>query len=204
MNELIIGISTTALGVVGTLTAIWLKYHLEKRKKQEEECPVHCAVADDKEIIARLDEIKEEIGADRVSIFSFHNGGEYYSGKSMQKLTCSYEVVSPGVARQQLAMQNVPVSACHVTLQKLMENKEFHCYDVDQNYPESGCKSYLVDFGVKSTYQYCIFDLNRRAIGLLRADFVLEREELSDEGHAAMKYTAIKLSGYLIGNNKTK
>ena len=75
MDELIIGISTTALGVVGTLTAIWLKYYLERRKKQDEECPVHCAVADDKEILARLDEIKEEIGADRVSIFSFHNGG---------------------------------------------------------------------------------------------------------------------------------
>ncbi len=202
MDDVLLGILTTILGIVGTLLAIWLKYYLEKRKNEEEECPVHCAVEDDTEILLRLEEIKLEIGADRVSIFSFHNGGEYYSGKSMQKLSCSYEVVSPGVARQQITMQNVPVSACHVTLQKLMENKEFHCYDVDTNYPESGCKSYLVDFGVKSTYQYCIFDLNRKAIGIIRADFVLDKEELTEDGHNSLKYTAIKISGYLIGGNK--
>lgn len=200
--DLLLGVLTTLLGIIGTLVAIWLKYYLERKKKQEEQCPVHCAVEDNDEILSRLEEIKQEIGADRVSIFQFHNGGEYYSGKSMQKLSCSYEVVSPGVARLQLAIQNIPVSACHATLQRLIENKEFHCRDVDANYPESGCKGYLQDHGVKSTYQYCIFDLNRRAIGILRADFVLEMEDLTDQAHEALKYTAIKISGYLLNEGK--
>lgn len=204
MEDLWLGISTTVLGILGTLAAIWLKYYLDNKKKQQEQCPVHCAVEDNDEILSRLEEIKQEIGADRVSIFSFHNGGEYYSGKSMQKLSCSYEVVSPGVARQQLAMQNVPVSACHTTLQKLIENKEFHCVDVNNNYPESGCKSYLMDYGVRSTYQYGIFDLNRKAIGILRADYVLAVRSVSDEEHEALKYTAIKLSGYLLDPNGKK
>ena len=202
MEDVILGVSTTILGIIGTLSAIWLKYYLDRKRQEKLECPVHHAVETDTEILSRLEEIKEEIGADRVSIFSFHNGGEYYSGKSMQKLSCSYEVVSPGVSRQQLAMQNVPVSACHVTLQKLMENKEFHCVDVNTNYPESGCKSYLQDFGVRSTYQYGIFDLNRKAIGILRADYVLATRSLRDEEHESLKYTAIKLSGYLIGGKK--
>ncbi len=204
MEDLWLGVITTVLGIVGTLSAIWLKFYLERKRKEKVECPVQHAVADDKEILLRLEEIRDETSADRVSVFSFHNGGEYYSGKSMQKLSCSYEVVVPGVARQQITMQNIPVSACHATLQHLMENKEFHCYDVDANYPESGCKASLQDFGVKSTYQYCIFDLNRKAIGLLRADFVLNCEELSDESHEALKYTAIKLSGYLLGTNGKK
>ena len=75
---------------------------------------------------------------------------------------------------------------------------EFHCYDVDANYPESACKYQLVENGVKSTYQYAIFDLNKKAIGILRADYVLDQEELSDEGHEALKYLAIKLPGYLV------
>ena len=95
-------------------------------------------------------------------------------------------------------MQNIPVSACLATLKQLMENKEFHCYDVDANYPESACKYQLVENGVKSTYQYAIFDLNKKAIGILRADYVLDQEELSDEGHEALKYLAIKLPGYLV------
>ena len=196
MVEAIIGVSTAIIGVVGTLSAIWLKHYLERRKQQD--CIIDKTVQEDTEIITRLDELKNEIKADRISIFSFHNGGEYYSGKSMQKLSCSYEVVQPGVARTQLAMQNIPVSACLATLRHLMENKEFHCYDVDANYPESACKYQLVENGVKSTYQYAVFDLNKKAIGVIRADYVLDREELSDDGHDALKYLAIKLPGYLV------
>lgn len=197
MESVLLGIITTVLGIVGTLLAIWLKYYLDKKSKARE-CIVQRTVDEDTEILDRLDELKNEIGADRISIFSFHNGGEYYSGRSMQKLSCSYEVVSNGVARMQLSMQNIPVSACLTTVRNLVENKEFHCYDVDLLYPESGCKSYLIDYGVKSTYQYAIFDLNRRVIGILRADFVLDRERLSEDAYDTMKYTAIKLSGYLV------
>ena len=197
MLEVLIPVLTALVGVFGTLGAIWLKYFLESRKKSTE-CIIDRTIKEDTEIIAKLEDVKNEIGADRVSIFSFHNGGEYYSGKSMQKLSCSYEVVTPGVSRTQLDMQNIPVSACLTTLQPLMENKEFHCRDVEKNYPESACKYKLLENGVKSTYQYAIFDLNKKAIGILRADFVLEKEDISDDAHKSLKYTAIKLSGYLL------
>ena len=197
MLEVLIPVLTTLIGVVGTLGTIWLKHYLDSRKKQSE-CIIDRTIKEDSEIITKLENIKDEIGADRVSVFSFHNGGEYYSGKSMQKLSCSYEVVRPGVSRTQLEMQNIPVSACLTTLQPLMENREFHCYDVEKNYPESACKYKLLENGVKSTYQYAIFDLNKKAIGVLRSDFVLDKEELSDDAHKSLKYTAIKLSGYLL------
>jgi hypothetical protein len=197
MEEAIIGISTAIIGVVGTLSAIWLKHYLDRRRNKQH-CVIEQAVNEDTEVINRLDELKTEIRADRISIFSFHNGGEYYSGKSMQKLSCSYEVVQPGVSRTQLDMQNIPVSACLTTIQHLMQNKEFHCADIETNYPESACKYQLMQSGVKSTYQYAIFDLNKKAIGILRADFVLDIEELTDEAHEALKYTAIKLPGYLL------
>ena len=48
-----------------------------------------------------------------------------------------------------------------------MENKEFHCVDVEENYPESACKFQLIQNGVKSTYQYAIFNLERKAIGII-------------------------------------
>ncbi len=197
MNEAVIGIGTTIIGVVGTLSAIWLKHYLDRRKHRHD-CIIDKTVKDDCELIGRLDDLKNEIEADRISIFSFHNGGEYYSGKSMQKLSCSYETVQPGVARTQLDLQNIPVSACLGTLTHLMENKEFHCYDIEANYPESACKYQLINTGVKSTYQYAIFDLNKKAIGILRADFVLDKEHIDDKAHESLKYTAIKLAGYLL------
>ncbi len=197
MLEILIPVLTAIIGVVGTLVAIWLKHNLESRRK-EETCIINKTVEEDIEIITRLEEVRDEINADRISIYSFHNGGEYYSGKSMQKLTCSYEVVQPGVSRTQLLAQNIPVSACLGTLQSLMENKEFHCIDVENNYPESGCKYQLLEHGVKSTYQYAIFNLERKAIGVIRADFVGEIKELTPEQEKVLKYSAIKLSGYLL------
>ncbi len=196
MGELIFGLITTVIGIAGTLAAIWFKDYLERRKKSNE-CVVTKTVEEDSEIVFRLEEIRDEIGADRISVFCFHNGGEYYSGRSMQKMSCAYEVVTPGVSRTQLSSMNIPVSACLSTITRLIENKEFHCYDVEANYPEGGCKYYLIENGVKSTYQYVIMDLKKRAIGILRADFVVEPEEISSESDKSLKMLSIKLSGYL-------
>jgi hypothetical protein len=197
MLEVLVPVLTALIGVFGTLAAIWMKHYLEARKKKND-CIINKTVKEDTEIITKLEEIRDEIDADRITIYSFHNGGEYYSGKSMQKLSCSYEVVQPGVSRTQLEMQNIPVSACLVTIQNLMENKEFHCVDVESNYPESTCKYQLINNGVKSTYQYAIFNLEKKAIGIIRADFVGETNELTEEQEKVLKYSAIKLSGYLL------
>ena len=197
MLEILIPVLTAIVGVGGTLLTIWMKHHLESRKKNVG-CIIDRTVKEDTEIISRLEEIKNEIGADRVSIYSFHNGGEYYSGKSMQKLSCSYEVVSPGVSRTQLLSQNIPVSACLGTLQLLMKDKEFHCLDVEKDYPESACKHQLIENGVKSTYQYAIFNLERKAVGVLRTDFVGDIKKIKLSQEKTLKYSAIKLSGYLL------
>tara|TARA_S200002703_G_scaffold54569_2_gene47183 strand:- start:55 stop:654 length:600 start_codon:yes stop_codon:yes gene_type:complete len=198
MEEVLLGLGTAVVGVVGTLSAIWLKHYLERKKAEKDKCIVHQTVKEDVEIISRVEDMIQEVNADRISIFQFHNGGEYYSGKGMQKMTCTYEAVKPGVSRTQMGMQNVPVSACYATLEKLIENKEFHCMDVEANYPESACKYGLLENGVKSTYQYAIFNLDKKAIGMLRADFVLEVEELNESADNALRYFAIKLSGYLV------
>lgn len=196
MEDLIFGLVTTIIGVLGTLTAIWLKDYLDRRRASSE-CSVSKTVSEDSEIIYRLEEIKDEVKADRISVFCFHNGGEYYSGRSMQKMSCAYEVVSPGVSRTQMTSMNIPVSACLSTINKLIENRELHCYDVEANYPEGGCKYKLIEDGVKSTYQYIILDLKKRAIGILRADFVIDPEEITEDADRALKTMSIKISGYL-------
>ena len=106
MSDIYLGTLTAVISVIGTLTAIWFKYYLD-RKKHGSDCVVKRAINDIDEMTYLLDEIKDEIKADRVSIMSFHNGGEYYSGKSMQKISCSYEVVSPGISRSILDLQNI-------------------------------------------------------------------------------------------------
>ena len=196
MSNIYLGTLTAVIGVVGTLTAIWFKYYLE-RKNLRSDCVVKRAINDIDEMTYLLDEIKDEIKADRVIIMSFHNGGEYYSGKSMQKISCSYEVVSPGISRSILDLQNIPVAACMPTLSTLIRNNEFHHDDVNLDYPESFCKFKLLEHGVKSTYQYVIRDLKKNVIAVLRVDFVTHKVKLSHEDHVSLRHLAIKLPGYL-------
>lgn len=196
MSDIYLGTLTALIGVIGTLTAIWFKYYLD-REKNKHICIIDQTIREDGELLGKLEDIMSELSADRISIFSFHNGGEYYAGKSMQKLSCSYEVVMPGVSRTQLDLQNIPVSACLTNIRPLINDKEYHCYDVKRDYPESFCKYKLTESGVKSVYQFAIFDLNKNAIGIIRADYITKKVKLTKEVLETLHYLAIKLPGYL-------
>ena len=203
MDQYIIPILTAAVGVGGTLITLWYKHKLSLKKASsvEKECPIGSAIAEDTLIMSKLKDVLDEISADRICIFSFHNGGHYYSGKSMQKMSMSYEQTDNGISSIQLDKQNIPVSACLVTIKPTLEHGAFNFYDT-QTYPDGLCKYYLLKDGVKSTFQWPIFDLSDNAIGIVRIDFVKKKTGLSDEDSEKLRSLAKQLPGYLIGNNE--
>ena len=199
--EVWIPIITTFIGSAATLAAIKYKHKLAQKRIDEEEhtCPIGECVSEDILVIDKLREVLSEINADRIAIFSFHNGGEYYSGKSMQKMSMSYEECDAGISSVMLSKQNIPVSAAISTLRPLMQNGEFYCVDV-KDYPEGLCKYHLKNDGVKSTYKYPIIDLHKNAIGILCVDFVKRKTRLDDEDHELLKLLSAQLPGYLAGH----
>ena len=203
MSELIVPVVTAIIGIFGTLLALWYRNKLEKAKlekaKLDMECPIGKCVMEDAELLNKLEEILKEIKSDRISIYSYHNGGEYYSGKSMQKMSVSYEVVARGIARVQTERQSIPVSAAISTLKPVMVDKIMHFPNI-KDYPESICKYKLIEDGVKSTYQWAIFDLHKRAIGMLRVDYIKKSKALSDDILNKITLNVIKMPGYLSGH----
>jgi hypothetical protein len=193
--DVLIPVITTIIGSVTTMLVIWYKHKLE-RNKQKNECPIVKCVAEDSELLDKLTEVNKSLKSDRISIYSFHNGGEYYSGKSMQKMSVSYEVVDKGIAATQLEKQNIPVSACITTLGLLLENGEMHCSDT-KKYPEGLCKYHLDKDGVKSTYQWPITDIGERLIGMLRIDYVKRKGNLNEQEFKDIAVLCNKLPGYL-------
>jgi hypothetical protein len=198
MDQYIIPVLTAAVGVGGTLITLWYKHKLGlKRAEQEHECPIGVCVAEDTIILGRLKEVLDEISADRICIFSFHNGGNYYSGKSMQKMSISYEQTDNGISSIQLDKQNIPVSACITTIKPTMENGEFYAPDTKE-YPEGLCKYHLLRDGVKSTYHWPLIDLHNNVIGVVRIDYVKRKTKLSDEDAVKLELLASQLPGYLV------
>lgn len=199
--NILIPIITTLIGSITTLFVIWYKHKLELKKVREEEneCPIGQCVAEDTIILSKLKEVLDEISADRICIFSFHNGGNYYSGKSMQKMSISYEQTDNGISSIQLDKQNIPVSACITTIKPTMENGEFYAPDTKE-YPEGLCKYHLLRDGVKSTYHWPLIDLHNNAIGIVRIDYVKKKAKLSDDDAVKLELLSSQLPGYLIGN----
>ena len=80
------------------------------------------SIKDTKNVSDALKKLLNDLSADRVYICHFHNGGKYYTGKSQQKFSITYEVVSEGIT---LGWQekNVPCSLWAEALSQTIEDK---------------------------------------------------------------------------------
>lgn len=86
-------------GVVSAATAVigmWLKIKYDEKKSKE----LNYDPSAHGNIISALNFVMEKTEADRVYIMEFHNGEHYFSGRSQQKLSCTYEVISEGISSE--------------------------------------------------------------------------------------------------------
>ena len=195
-TEVWVPILTTIIGAVATLIAVRYKHRLEIRK-MEKECPVVDAVENDTELIGKINDLLEVSGADRACIYQFHNGGEYYTGRSMQKISMTYETVKAGISHLQIDRQNIPVSACNASLSPMVKERRLLINDVEKDMEDSLCKFYATDAGTKSMYKFTIYDLQKRAIGYFQVDYVTRKKKISEEIIQDLEMAAIKIAGYL-------
>jgi len=196
MVDMWIPVVTTLIGSLTTLLTIWYRNKLEKEKKAKS-CMITAAVEEDTILLDKLKEIRESVGACRAAIYQFHNGGEYFTGKSMKKYSMTYEQVEKGIERIQQQNQSMPVSGGIKLFASLLENRTAHFNDVQKDFPETLLKYQLLDNGIESIYTWAILDLNKRVIGIFTLDYIKEKREISKEELDNIQLTVIKLAGYL-------
>ncbi len=84
----------------------------------------------DVEIMKRIEEVKEELNADRVQVYEFHNGGHYADGRTAFKTTCTFESCRYGVQPCQLRLSNVPLNCIPNFASKLLEDGELEVLNI--------------------------------------------------------------------------
>lgn len=194
--EYLLPIITAVIGSATALGVVWYKNYLSK-KSEGESCKIHKQICNDQELLNNLEEIREDFKADRLTVLQFHNGGNYYTGKSIQKMSMSYEVSAPGIQRIQDSCQNMPISLCNASLLPLFDNWCIEYPDVNKDFPASICKIHQVEAGNKSTYHWGLFDLDKNCIGLMTLDYVKRKRKLKTDDLDNLKIKIIKLPGYL-------
>ena len=106
-------------------------------------------------------------------MLQFHNGGHFYpTGKSIQKFSMVYEVLSNSVIPCQHQFQNIPVSLFSRGIQTLHQGNVICIEDAtiaEKQY--EGFTSVIPGAGVKSTYIFPVYNIKNHFIGIVGIDF---------------------------------
>lgn len=86
----------------------------------------------DTEIVKRMEQVKEIVGADRVQIYDFHNGIHYANGRSALKVSCSYEVCRVGCKPSQMLLQGIPISCIPQFIKNIINAGEMKTNNLEE------------------------------------------------------------------------
>lgn len=189
--------------VVGPAIVEWVK----KRRENKPKDPLGDAIQYNGVIEHQLDLIFKELECDQVYIAQFHNGGHFYpTGKSIQKFSVFYEVLTPGTPSLKTTFQNIPVSLFSKPLSMLYENGEINVEDTINMADELGLESFCPASQYKSIYLLSLTDLDDRIIGIMGIYYSEKKHKITKDEwiFIRQKIGAIGniMSNYL--NNKRK
>lgn len=168
-------------GIIGPVIVRIIIRWLEKRHD-----PLKEALTFAEKVSDKLEELKEDYNADRVYILQFHNGGYYYpTGKSIQKFSMMYEVVSDSKYSGQQSFQNIPVNLFSKSLKELVHEDIIAIPDYkDETIATFGLKYLAQENGIASTYLTSVRNIDGRFIGVLGVDYhkktILTQDQLTD------------------------
>lgn len=194
---LIVGITTLVIAIGNLVIAV-----RDAKKKIEESIPrkIKKQVTLTEEISSRMDMIKEYIGADRVHIYDFHNGGHYANGRSALKTSCTFESVRAGIVPVQNILQAVPLSCIPKYTNNLLKDggvKVKDINDIRTTMPGAFGWKYAQD--VKSFYDIVLTNKESEPIGFLEVQFCNSNSH-SYELNEKMRHEILRLKFFIEEN----
>jgi len=159
--------------VFGPVLLEWAKSKFKKKSAD----PMPDAIKYNDQIEHQLDIMLDELDCDQIFIAQFHNGGHFYpTGKSIQKFSIFYEVLSPNIESVKNVYQNIPVSLFNKPLSELYEHGEVIVEDVEMN------NLYLFNTTTggkcKSIYLLALTDLDERIIGVMGIHYIEKKHKM--------------------------
>ncbi len=182
-----------------TLGAVWLRHKLNKDSK----CgAIEKEAKHNENVYTALHYTMEEMGGDRAYVMEFHNGIHYFSGRSQQKFSCSYEIVEEGISSEAPNSQDHKVSNYHKYIKELVDKQKF-AYENINSLEDHIFSNLLKHKGVKGIYNVPIKTLNGKIIGILGVDYVRPITEgfmknSEEDVQKFMKRQARVIAGYLL------
>lgn len=177
-------IETFLLGLAAIITAIGILIKAIKTTAKEADLPrkIKKQVNTDDLIISKMEEVKEQLNADRVQVYDFHNGGHYANGRSALKTSCSYEVVRSGISRKQSFLQSIPLSCLSRFVSTLMNDGFLEVKNLEEMKEEMPSTYQLKkDMKINSFYDVILNNSMGEPVGFLAIQFVKNKYNVLTE-----------------------
>lgn len=146
-----------------------------------------------------LEDIREELNADRCWVSMYHNGGYFLHGKkSMQKFSVMFEASGPGVSGVGMVFNNIPVSLFSRATDEIIRNKHIYIKDyTDPKVATFGLKAGAEATGTQSSYSVGLFDIiTEQSIGIIGIDY-LDITKLELPQLTVLNEKAQRVAGFL-------
>lgn len=126
----------------------------------------------ERELEMYLAEVLRETGANRASLFRYHNGGKDYNGRSFLRMSMTNEVVKGGTALIQHQSQNLFRSMFYGLIRSLEDNGYDFVDDIENiKETDTGFYRYLRDFDIAAKYSVALYGFTGKIIGFINIDF---------------------------------
>jgi len=183
--------------IVGPIAVHYAKAAVESRKKKKD--PLSESIMVNHMITEKLEKVREQFESDRIWLLQFHNGGHFYpTGKSIQKFSMVYELLSPSVVPCQHQFQNIPVSLFSKAINQLHSGNTVSVISVDPTLNvNGGFTTEIAGSGVRSSYIVPIFNIKGEFVGIVGMDYVEDGKELTAENISDLGLEISTIGGVL-------
>lgn len=163
--------------IIALITAGYFKKKQEKAKENISKSQLMKQIKQSEIVHYALRELRRKYNADRVNIWQFHNGGNFYTTSPMQRASITYERCSEGLERKADKYQNVLISNIPTYIKETVDGTMFY-HDVE-NIPDFALRSLILSHGTFAHAATPIYNKEKNLVGIVSLDWVFS--EISND-----------------------
>ena len=179
-----------------TLTGVFLSWFLRYKWGEYKYKKVNREISQSKLIQTVLEQQLQEYGAQRAFILQRHNGGKYGNGKSMNKLSTTFEALEEGVSTEFKECQNLPMSLYSGLVDTVQSERGI--FPLVENIDDILTRAFFVQRGTRSAIVYPIM-MGVELIGMVGFEWTHKAEKMIEQD-----YVQFKDDGKVIGETLSK
>ena len=156
--------------VVALIGAGYFKRYNDTKKELYSKSKLMEQIRKDEIVHIAIRDLRRKYNADRIYIWQFHNGGNFYTTYPMQKTSITYERVSDGLERKSERYQNMLISNFTSYIKQVIDGNMFY-YNMN-NLEDLLIRSMCQQYGTQSHVALPVYDDKQHLIAILSLDWV--------------------------------